>query len=276
MNCKEFESLVNDLARASVMDAAAREKGLEHAQSCERCNARFLDEGALTRGLRALSASFSESNAPARTEAVLLSAFREQKLAAPVSNQLSTLSWKRMGWFVSAAAAAAAALVLMMMSVLPIIHHTNDAQKAEAGHVAQTPQTESAQPQSEHEVNATVNATPSLPVASQSTSIPTTYVSGMTPKMRRNPRIWPTAVSNLSEPRAADAEPQEFTTDFIPLNYEAAMMPPERGRVVRVELPRSALAAFGLPVNIDRANERVKADVVLGEDGLARAIRFVR
>lgn len=273
MNCKEFESLVNDLARASVMDAAAREKGLEHAQSCERCNARFLDEEALTRGLQALSASFSESNAPARTEAALLSAFREHKLAAPVSNQLSTLSWKRMGWFVSAAAAAAAAFVLMMTSVLPIIRHTNDARKVETGIVAQTPQTESAQPQqSEHEVNAT----PSLPVASQPTNVPTTYVSGMTPKMRRNPRIWPIGVNSPSETRAANVEPQEFTTDFIPLNYEAAMMPPERGRVVRVELPRSALAAFGLPVNIDRANERVKADVVLGEDGLARAIRFVR
>ena len=33
---------------------------------------------------------------------------------------------------------------------------------------------------------------------------------------------------------------------------------------------------FGLPMNMDRANERIKADVVVGNDGLARAIRFVR
>jgi len=46
--------------------------------------------------------------------------------------------------------------------------------------------------------------------------------------------------------------------------------------MVRVELPHSALATFGLPVNMDRANERVKADVLFGVDGLAHAIRFVR
>jgi len=36
------------------------------------------------------------------------------------------------------------------------------------------------------------------------------------------------------------------------------------------------MASFGLPVNQERAESRVKADVLIGEDGLARAIRFVR
>jgi hypothetical protein len=48
------------------------------------------------------------------------------------------------------------------------------------------------------------------------------------------------------------------------------------GQVMRVELPRSALISFGLPMDMERATERVKADVVVGNDGLARAIRFVR
>ena len=48
------------------------------------------------------------------------------------------------------------------------------------------------------------------------------------------------------------------------------------GQIVRVELPRSALANFGLPVNMDRYNEKVKADVLFGVDGLAHAIRFVQ
>jgi hypothetical protein len=47
-------------------------------------------------------------------------------------------------------------------------------------------------------------------------------------------------------------------------------------QIVRVELPRSAMASFGLPVNMDRADQRVKADVLLGVDGLAHAIRFVQ
>jgi hypothetical protein len=48
------------------------------------------------------------------------------------------------------------------------------------------------------------------------------------------------------------------------------------GQIVRVQLPRSAMASFGLPVNMERYNERVKADVLLGVDGVAQAIRFVQ
>ena len=45
---------------------------------------------------------------------------------------------------------------------------------------------------------------------------------------------------------------------------------------MRVRLPRTALAAFGFPVNEDNMEQAVKADVVLGEDGLARAVRVVK
>ena len=68
----------------------------------------------------------------------------------------------------------------------------------------------------------------------------------------------------------------EIVTEFMPLTYGAALSPSEGGQLVRVELPRSALASLGLPMNEERPDERVKADVLLGHDGLARAIRFVR
>jgi hypothetical protein len=35
------------------------------------------------------------------------------------------------------------------------------------------------------------------------------------------------------------------------------------------------MRSFGLPVNEDRLDPAVKADVLIGEDGIARAIRFV-
>ena len=65
-------------------------------------------------------------------------------------------------------------------------------------------------------------------------------------------------------------------TDFLPLTPRGSLAQLEGGHMVRVELPRSALSAFGLPVNLERAGERIKADVVVGNDGMARAIRFVR
>jgi hypothetical protein len=69
---------------------------------------------------------------------------------------------------------------------------------------------------------------------------------------------------------------QEVVTEFIPLMQGAQFASAEEGHLVRVELPRSALASFGLPVNAEAPAGRVKADVLLGEDGIARAIRFVR
>jgi hypothetical protein len=68
----------------------------------------------------------------------------------------------------------------------------------------------------------------------------------------------------------------EIATDFFSVGDTSALSLADGGQLVRVELPRSALMRFGLPVNMDRASERVKADVLVGSDGIARAIRFVR
>ena len=79
-----------------------------------------------------------------------------------------------------------------------------------------------------------------------------------------------------AQPQKAKPVPanREVMTDFIPVVYDPE--PIERGRIVRVRLPRSALADLGLPMNEQHAEEPIKADVLLGEDGLARAVRFVR
>lgn len=65
-------------------------------------------------------------------------------------------------------------------------------------------------------------------------------------------------------------------TDFVPISAGTNSAPLDGGQVVRVEAPRSALASLGLPVDARRANEKVKADLLLAHDGTAHAIRFVR
>jgi hypothetical protein len=77
----------------------------------------------------------------------------------------------------------------------------------------------------------------------------------------------------VRKPRAA---PVEVATRFYPLQDASTLSPFEYGTLVRVQLPRSALRAVGLPVNEDRISERISADVLLGQDGLARAVRFVQ
>jgi hypothetical protein len=75
---------------------------------------------------------------------------------------------------------------------------------------------------------------------------------------------------------AATNTNEEIATEFLPITYGGNLSQLDDGQLVRVELPRSALQSFGLPVNAERAGERVKADVLLGHDGVARAIRFVK
>lgn len=79
-----------------------------------------------------------------------------------------------------------------------------------------------------------------------------------------------------AERMVAKAAPAEIATPFFALPFSDASLPLAQAAVIRVELPRSALALTGLPVDEDRRNERVDADLVVGADGLARAIRFVR
>jgi hypothetical protein len=76
-------------------------------------------------------------------------------------------------------------------------------------------------------------------------------------------------------PPAAVAS-EEAATPFFPLPFSDAALPLDQASVIRVELPRSALEWTGLPVEENRREERIRADLVLGADGLARAIRFVR
>jgi hypothetical protein len=78
------------------------------------------------------------------------------------------------------------------------------------------------------------------------------------------------------EAQVAHHVQNEIATDFVPLGDMNALMLQDGGQIIRVKLRRSALVKFGIPVNMDRYNENVKADVLIGVDGLARAIRFVQ
>ncbi len=76
--------------------------------------------------------------------------------------------------------------------------------------------------------------------------------------------------------RVLPQPPPEIATEFLPLEETTNLAPIESGQVVRMQLPRSTMIRFGLPVNQDRMLEPVNADVVFAQDGIARAIRFVK
>jgi hypothetical protein len=76
-------------------------------------------------------------------------------------------------------------------------------------------------------------------------------------------------------PPAPEEAIVEVATEFLPLSYYH--VPLNTGSTVRIEVPAKALVSFGLaPADFREGDGTVQADVLIGEDGLARAIRFVR
>jgi hypothetical protein len=67
-----------------------------------------------------------------------------------------------------------------------------------------------------------------------------------------------------------DADPP-----FLPIPYTQPLGPGERAEVVRMEMPVAALIAAGFPVATSDAGAEASADVMIGEDGRARALRLI-
>lgn len=66
------------------------------------------------------------------------------------------------------------------------------------------------------------------------------------------------------------------TSDFMPLPYAEGAPPVTEEQVVRISVPASALQEIGFPVSEPSTSEDVTADILIGEDGIARGIRIVR
>ena len=62
---------------------------------------------------------------------------------------------------------------------------------------------------------------------------------------------------------------------FVEIPGAAALPPMESGAIVRVAIPVAALPSYGIPIAPDFGVERVEVDLMVAQDGLPRAIRFV-
>lgn len=279
MSCRNVETIITELARGQMLEARVKEDALAHLEACRHCAARFADEQTLTNGLRAVTASAASRETPARVEAALLSAFRQGATSPRVSSETSAHPVK-MPWLPWSIAAAAALLIFSVFA-LPRLLPTGSSEVAgkKAG---------DARPNL-----SPTNKTPEIASAPKNSGIQSDDEPGniepesigsspsARPSERRRAlmqnvglRSKPVRGTNNIQPALNASE--EIATEFMPLTYGSSLSQLNDGQVVRVELPRSALQSFGLPVNAERAGERVKADVLLGHDGVARAIRFIR
>jgi len=188
--------------------------------------------------LRKLAEQDAGREAPWHVETRLLASFRKQKAR---KRWRSGLTW-------SLAAAA-------MIAVLVLTGLRQQAPPAQGVSPAQSvppPQRVATRP-------------PQLAVATPP-QVESTVAEQAAPVKARRPPLAPPAPPRNSQKR-------EIVTEFFPLLDVAP--PFERGELLRVTVPASTMRKVGLPVNQDRMGDRVYADVLVGQEGLARAIRFV-
>jgi hypothetical protein len=81
------------------------------------------------------------------------------------------------------------------------------------------------------------------------------------------------ARSQAPAPRAPRAPATPFD-DFVALPEAAGLPDFESGSIVRVEVPVTMLPAYGLDIEPDASRGAVAADLLVGQDGVPRAIRL--
>jgi len=83
------------------------------------------------------------------------------------------------------------------------------------------------------------------------------------------------AIQETAEDFSAASDGEEEFTDFYAFYPGADLSSVDSGALVRVRVPRSELAAFGLSVVQDQEDDWVNAELLVAEDGSPQAIRFV-
>jgi hypothetical protein len=255
MKCQEFESIIISLARGQSVEAAARETALAHLDQCARCASAFEEQQALTAGIRVAAESLANQGASARVEEALRFAFREQvgRFTAKEINPQPTENWRWSRWVIGAAAAAI--LLVAFLAGADWLKSPPANQKPEA-------------------IN--LPATPSVPAPGQERESQSRDGGRRDQKQKTaNNFAGSRRLSWRPVVRQSAESANGVANRFFPLVEEGELPPLESGLIVRGEAPASALITLGLPITAENINRPVQVDLLLGQDGLARAIRFV-
>jgi len=265
MNCQDFEKLaLTALARNQLIDAVTRKQGTAHIEACERCASRLAQEKFLLTHIGEVIEDMAWEEPAARVEEALLAAFRAETTAAGAVSPMIGPQIGRIRRWSGWQAAAIAAGVLILISVAAVFWRATSPglQPREDQAVLPKPKEQAVPPKT---VDANGLETTS-PKQTQSIAIENR------PKLQRRGSLPPRAHRTRTDD---DDFYQATVTQFFPLVDGKELTEFEDIRLVRVELPWSALREVGLSVDPEIARTTVKADIALGEDGLARAIRFI-
>ncbi|MFN8005269.1 MAG: hypothetical protein U0X75_30140 [Acidobacteriota bacterium] len=239
MNCPEFDKLIVSLACDTLASGSLRAQALAHAATCARCGARLAQQQMAAEGLDALAAQEQSIQAPAHLGAALLAEFERQRMLAAPQDAPSEPIRFRLVSLLNWRWATAIAAVLFVVGLTAVLWRQPVRQTSPV----------------QEEIATTV--TP-LPV-NTSTNNETKMVAKISPKPKRKK----TARHNADEYGALIS-----LLPIVPSEAE------EFQQVVSMQIPRSTLRLWGVPLDEESDNEQIRAKVYFSEDGVARAIRL--
>jgi hypothetical protein len=257
MTCEQYEADVVDLARGSLEGGDVETAVRIHLGACESCAARFERERRLTTGFRELSAAtvvpandIAERRLMAAFDAVRPPSRRpawRRVLPTLRAGQVAAVSDR---WWL-----AAAACVLFLVGAWAAVEWRTP---------TAAPQGTAASAQA----SSLAPAEQPGPVGQAETAVPTPAPLVVESRPTRTPRVVPAALRNELP------EDTDRLAGFVPLPAAGGLPGFDSGMIVRVALPTASLPAYGLAITPE-STSTVNADLLVGQDGQARAIRLV-
>jgi hypothetical protein len=258
MTCREFAKQTEGLTLAEIARSAGQEL-FGHERECASCASWLQQQRSLAGALQTLHSETATLQAGASVEHAVLRAFRQTLPSAPAKEMhrhALALRWSRyFGW--AAYAAAAAALAVAFGLGAWFWQHSENIAKESA---RQRPAVEQPTTSVQETQTAGTQQSPSASEASRVAQVHHSRPEGVS-----------RAVTSRQSPNSSQSLAQVVQTQgYVPLMLCDPLSCSGDEQVVRMELPASAVDASR------DSSEPLVADVVLGEDGLVRAIRIVQ
>lgn len=248
MTCREFTKKIEALPLSELTSAAPADV-LAHQSNCPSCTALLQERSALAGALQVLRSRTAAVETPAVVEQNVLRAFRQSSVAKPASAlrampqptgfRLSNL----FGWKMYAAAAAVLAIGLGL-GLWIVQHSGQQAVQQQTAHTEQPTEPRVVQTEEAPQLKASVSNSVELSSAKKGAVAPQ-IESVSTSSVARNEQAQGYTPLMLCDPISCSGEEQ----------------------VVRMELPAN-------PADSSAGSQM--ADVIVGDDGLVRAIRIVQ
>ncbi len=243
MKCDSLRDAIVEQARGGTTGpgtAAAIESHLDH---CASCAALMTRERQLSEGLRALAASTAAEVPSDALGRRLLDVFAERHSIPRPPGMRAAARWMRVAAAVALVAAAAA--LWWGARSEPAADNRRQPQVAAAG--------------KPDPVQAPDVAVPPVDGARQTSPAAS---AGRRPRGARQQHVRAAAVVRA--------------TGFVSIPGSDGLPDFESGEIVRVEIPLTSLPTYGIEILPDARGTPVAADLLVGQDGRARAIRLVQ